>query len=94
MELLSYVFRTRISNAVDLHGWSGSDGVVGDVIGEVDEKLRKTPFCSCVITEDRREGGITERFRKALTEGLASAVIITESVAGVSMKSRHERYRM
>lgn len=57
--------------------WSGR---IDDLVREREEQLRKTPLSCCIIAEHGGEGRIAEWFRKALTEGFASASIIAETV--------------
>jgi len=36
-------------------------GGIDDVVGEVDQELSKTALSSCVVSENRGEGGVAER---------------------------------
>ena len=39
---------------------------VDDVVRKIDEELRETSFCCCVITEDWRKGSVPQGFRETL----------------------------
>jgi hypothetical protein len=49
------------------------------VVREVDQKLRKAALGGCVVSQNRREGGIAERFRKALAQSFAGTGIVTQA---------------
>jgi hypothetical protein len=54
-------------------------GSVRNVIREIDQKLSETTFRGRIIAQDRRKGGIAKRLGEALTESLASPVVIAET---------------
>lgn len=51
-----------------------------DIIRKVDQKLREAAFCCSIVAENGREGGITERLWKALTQRFASTSIVAKAV--------------
>lgn len=52
---------------------------LNNVVRKVDKKLSEATLCRGVVSQDRGEGGIAERFRKALAEGLTSASVVTQA---------------
>jgi hypothetical protein len=50
-----------------------------DVVGEVDEELGQAALSCGVVAQNRGEGGITERLRKALAKSLASTSIVAQA---------------
>ena len=52
---------------------------IGDVVGKVDQELCKASFRSRIVTKDRRECGIAERFRKTLSKCLSGTSVIAQS---------------
>ena len=60
-----------------LHSKTGS--AIGDIVGEVDEELRKTALGGCIITKNRGKGGVPEWFRKTLTQGFPSSAVVTQA---------------
>ena len=75
----------RIRNLLELVILGVSNGVA-----EVDQELRQATLGSGVIAEDVREGRVTERLGKALTESLPSAIVVAESM-GVRMSHKIRR---
>jgi hypothetical protein len=63
------------------------------IVGEIDQELSKASLSGCVVTENRRKGGISQRFGKALSEGLARSGVITQSVISLVRTSLLE-YRV
>ena len=52
---------------------------LGDIVRKIYEELGEASFCGGVVAEDGGECSITEWFRKALSQGLSCAGIITKS---------------
>jgi hypothetical protein len=57
---------------------------IGDIIRKVDQKLCETSFRSRIVTEDRREGSIAERFRKTLSKCLPGASVVAQSKGDIN----------
>lgn len=63
-----------------LHRNAGS--AVGDIVGEVNEKLCEAALSGCVITKNGGESGIPERFGKTLTQGLPGSAVVAQTEGG------------
>lgn len=78
--LISIRFRLKL---VAMHG----NGVLIRVtytVAEIDEQLRETALCCCVIAQHGAECCIAEGLGEALAEGFASAGVVGEAVMQVS----------
>ena len=58
---------------------SNTGRAIGDIVGEVDEELRKAALGGCIVTKNRGKGGVPEWFRKTLTQGLPSSAVVTQA---------------
>ena len=59
-------------------------GGIDYIIREVDAKLGQAALGGGIVSEDRGEGGVTERLGEALPKGLTSTGVVAESAGRVS----------
>jgi hypothetical protein len=52
---------------------------IDNVVGEVDQELSKTALGGRVVSQNRREGGVTERLWQALAERFTSAGVVAQA---------------
>lgn len=66
-----------------LHGNARS--AIGNVVGEVNEKLSETALGGCIVTKHGRESGIPKRLGETLTQSLPGSAVVTQTGKIVSM---------
>lgn len=53
---------------------------INDIVGKVDQELRKATLRSSIVSQNGGEGGIAEGLGEALAERLTSAGIVAQAV--------------
>lgn len=63
-----------------LHGRLSS---IGNVIRQVDQKLGQAALGGCIVAQNRRKCGVSERLRQTLPQCLASSAVVAQSIRAV-----------